>query len=443
MTLEEHPYLKGMPCIQYWIQLWVICVALLTFTCQSESSKKTLLFARPTTSPAAEKLLQQVVTEFEAQPCFSGIKIKTNTMDDDVYENIGLLSLFASGNPPDIYGQWGGWLVGRDVRSNYAADLTEVLNSSSWRERFRSIAWSGTDYEGRTYLIPTSIDVTTVLWYNKDILSKYHLSPPTTWEEFFNLCSVLKRHGVTPIGSGNRGLWPLGNWAAHIVSRVAGEKKYHDVFTLAPHARFADKDIVKALDLLGALAAAGYFNEGVNGRNDTEGMMFFLNAQAAMHPIGSWLINEALTEAPTLNYGAFNTPVIPEGKGDQKSIIGVVYGYMVGKSTRHFQEAAAFLNYLTSVEVQKRFADIGVFSSIKGTIDSPLRIDKEKMNPHLQKMIEMIESTQTIVPPPDTGFNKEVAAAFYDAVALVIGRQATAQEALEKADKAVEVLRAQ
>ncbi|SEG53217.1 carbohydrate ABC transporter substrate-binding protein, CUT1 family [Actinacidiphila yanglinensis] len=37
------------------------------------------------------------------------------------------------------------------------------------------------------------------IWYKKDLLAKYHLSVPTTFQEFVDDCAQLKKAGVTPI----------------------------------------------------------------------------------------------------------------------------------------------------------------------------------------------------------------------------------------------------
>jgi len=258
-----------------------------------------------------------------------------------------------------------------------------------------------------------------------------HLAAPKTWDQFIAACETLKSNGITPVCQGNKAVWPIGNWAAHVASRVAGEAQYRDVMTLAPGARFENPDFIRAFRLFEDMAGQNYFNPGMSGRSDLEGMMVFLNGHSAMHPIGSWLINRAIDEQATLDYDVFNTPAIAEGKGDSTSIIGVTFGYLIGKQSRYADLAAEFLEYLTRPAVQQRFVAIGSLCSVRGVAESA------PLDPHLKKMFRLIDHARTIVQPPDTGFKLDIADAFNDAAALVAGGQMTAVDALRQADRVV------
>jgi raffinose/stachyose/melibiose transport system substrate-binding protein len=404
-------------------------------SCSPKSDRQIILrFAYPTSGDKFFQLMCSVIAEFEE--LHPGVTIKQHVMDSEIYQDFGLLTLFQSGQPPDLYGQWGGWLVGRDAKFGFAADLTTVLDTLKfqgrpWRERFLSPAWSGMLYESRNFGIPTSIGITNVLWFNQTIFQRFKLQPPHSWAALEAICQTLLAHGVTPISQGNRTVWPMGNWAAHVVSRVAGEQAYWDVMTLKPGTRFFNSDFVRALTLFEKMFRKNYFNPGMNGRSELEGMMLFLNGRSAMHPIGSWLVGQALDEGATLAYDAFNTPHIPGGKGDSTSIVGVTFGYLISRQTPHFEWAARFLEYLTRPEIQQRFVERGTLSSIKGAVA------EDDAEPHLQKIMQMIHQARVVVPPPDTGFKLDISDAFYDAIALVVGGQMTAEEALKQADQVV------
>jgi len=340
-------------------QILLLVLILLTLTCTSKPEPQIVLrFAYPTSGDKFFQLMQSVIAEFEE--LHSGVTIKQHVMDGEIYQDFGLLTLFQSGQPPDLYGQWGGWLVQRDATFGFAADLTEVLDTlrvagRPWRERFLLPAWSGMLAEGRNFGIPTSIGISNVIWYNLTLFQQLNLQPPATWEALEQVCQTLLANGVVPISQGNRTVWPMGNWAAHVVSRVAGEQAYLDVMQLKPGTCFANPDFIRALQLFENLARQNFFNPGMNGRSELEGMMQFLNGHSAMHPIGSWLVSQAIDENVTLAYDALNTPLVFPGKGDSTSILGVTFGYLISRRTPHFDLAARFLEYLTRPEIQKRF----------------------------------------------------------------------------------------
>lgn len=53
-------------------------------------------------------------------------------------------------------------------------------------------------YEGKYYQIPFATG-TRLMFYNKDILDKYHLSVPKTWEELTKMSQQLKDDGITGV----------------------------------------------------------------------------------------------------------------------------------------------------------------------------------------------------------------------------------------------------
>jgi len=403
------------------------------FGIQATAQEVTLDFAHATVGGAFRVVLDQIITDFEQ--LHPNIRIRENVMKDEIYETVGLISLFKAATPPDVYFQWGGWLVERDVSEGWAADLTEEMNRYGWKKYFSDGAWEDAMVNGRIYLVPHNMDVTNLIWYNKEIFDRFGLSEPQSWPEFLEICSKLQAEGVLPIAAGNKGVgWPMGNWAGHIVSRMIGEKEYNDLLKLKPGTSFSDEGVVAALELLSEMVEKEYFNEGVNVIDSMEARMIFFMGEAAMHPIGSWLVPSARRDAPELVYRGFDTPAIPDGEGDQTSMIGLTVGYMVGEGTPHFDEAVAFLRYLTSVPVQRhRVRETGEVSAVRFTADAAV-------DPAFHVVAGIAEHAGSLVAPPDTGYELEVAYAFYDAVAKVMDGVDPVQ-ALEEADVAIEHLR--
>jgi len=425
------------------VQTALFAALLVVPACQPEKEHRTteparqieVTFAHSTTGGPEKVEIDRTIAEFEA--LHPNIKIKQNAIETSVYETIGLKALFSGGTPPDIYFQWGKYLVGEYQEAGYAADLTDELEKDDWKARFAPEAWANATYKGRVYLVPTSIDLSAVVWYNKTMFQQLGLSPPTTWTEFMRVCELLKSKGIVPVGFGNRDLWPAANWSAHLMSRVAGEQLYDDVLSLKPGTKFANDGFIKGLGMVEEMARLGYFNAGLNGLNDIEGMMLFFQGRAAMHPVGGWLINVAKEAAPEgFEYDPFNMPAVEGGRGNQRSILWLSSGYMVYRDTKHFKEAVEFLRYLTSVEVAKRFVNsCGQFNSV------PAAITKESADPHLLSLVSIYRKAKAVVAAPDVGYGRSRMIPFMDATALVIGGQKTAREALEQCDRAIEAMK--
>ena len=205
---------------QGWL---IVLLSLFTFGyAQTE-----LTIAHILTGGTDRAAFDQIVADFEA--AYPDIKINQVVQDASIYEDAGLITMLKSGDAPDIYYQWGGALVARDANEGFAADLTDALNQGGWKDTFGAAAWSepaGTVVDGRIYMVPYSLDLTTVIWYNTDLFKAYGLSEPATWPELMNVVKTLADNGETPIVIGNQELWPLGNWAGHLTARVVSPKTF-------------------------------------------------------------------------------------------------------------------------------------------------------------------------------------------------------------------------
>ncbi|MFB9279544.1 ABC transporter substrate-binding protein [Cohnella cellulosilytica] len=402
--------------------------------CSGSSSNKdetTLRIAMVSPGEGVIKVWEQIRDKYEAD--HPGVKVELNYQEDAIYQSVGLPNLLNGANAPDIYFEWAGERLRNRIEGGYAADLTEALKQDGLKDAFSEGDFKGIAFDGKTYMIPTASDVSNVIWYNKKLFAEAGVEPPQTWEQFLEISEKLKTAGIKPLVSGNKDLWPGGNWIAHLVSRVVGEQAYGDALQLEQP--FSSPDFVTAFGYARELWDKGYLNDSVNAIADDEGDSLFFNGQAAMHPIGSWLVSGAMESAPELELGYFNLPAMPGGKGDQTSVLGVQNGFVINAKSAHFQEAVDFMAEYSSPESSRLLADAGAMPVAKGGVD-PEHTDALSLS-----LIEMMKSSSTVVSPPDIGYNVEVANAFNMAVSQVLGGVKTAEEALAELDGTIAPLK--
>lgn len=106
-----------------------------------------------------------------------------------------LLPATLAGEGPDVAMQ-----IGEDLPVNYAmrkasADLSQFPDFQEVAKRFRDSALTPYKYNGSVYGLPEQ-QIFPMLFYRKDILQELGLQPPTTWEEVYNVVSVLQRHNL-------------------------------------------------------------------------------------------------------------------------------------------------------------------------------------------------------------------------------------------------------
>ena len=388
----------------------------------------TLRVAMGSPGEAGIRVWDDVAAQFEeAHP---GVEVEMNYQDDDLYQTIGLPNLLSGRNAPDVYFEWTGDRMAQRYADGYGADLTEAVTSGPLAGIYDEGVFPFASVDGKVVLVPHTADVTNVIWYNVDILEENGVAPPTTWEELLAACDTLDAAGVIPIASGNKDLWAAGNWLSHIASRVVGEDVY--AATLSGEGVFSTPEWEQALGYVEELAAHKCVNESVNAVDDNAGAQLFFQGQAAMHPIGSWLVSWAIDENPDLNFDFVNLPAMPEGSaGDQDSVIAVETGHMVNANSENIDLAVEFLALVNSPENVLAFINEAELSPLA---ESASAADVDERSARLN---DLFKAGAAVVLRTAHGYDLKTANELYAAQAAVLGGQATPAEALATLDERI------
>jgi raffinose/stachyose/melibiose transport system substrate-binding protein len=367
---------------------------------------------------------EAIAADFEAAN--AGVDVQFDFQDDDLYQTIGLQNVLNSPTPPDIYFEWTGSRMAQRTADGFAADLTEYTTgplAGIWDDA----VWPAASVDGKVVLVPHTADVTNVLWYNVPLFAEQGLTPPTTFEELLAVCDALVAADYIPIATGNKDLWAAGNWLSHMVSRVVGEESYDAL--LSGEGKFANPEWEQAFGYIAQLREHSCVNDSANSIADNEGAELFFQGVAAMHPIGSWLVSWAVTDAPELEFDFVNLPAMPEGSaGEQGSAIGVETGYIVNAKSANIPLAVDFLAFLNSPDNVKRFVtDAEIIPIAQSVADAG--VDERSL-----RLGDLLASAPAVVLPPDTGYDLETANQLYAAEAAVLGGQSTPAEALAALD---------
>jgi raffinose/stachyose/melibiose transport system substrate-binding protein len=356
------------------------------------------------------------------------INVEMNYQDDDLYSTIGLQNLLSGRNAPDIYFEWTGNRLRQRVAEGYAADITQAVKSGPLKGLFEDATFTPMTIDGKIVMVPYSADVTNVLWFNKAIMADAGVQPPMTWDELLAACDALNAKGIIPIASGNKDLWPAGNWLAHLASRVVGEDIYDKTLSGSGGAKFATAEWEKAFGHIKELGEHKCVNDSANAIDDNEGAQLFFQGKAAMHAIGSWLVSWAIDEAPDLDFDYVNLPTMP-GAGNQGSAIGVATGHVINAKSGKQALATEFLALLNNEANVKALIEAEVTPLTKSA-SAGVEVDSRSA-----RLSAMLENAPAIVLPPDTGYDLKMADALYSAIAEVLGGQTSPADALAGIDK--------
>ena len=134
------------------------------------ASDNVLRIAMGSPGEAQIRVWDDVAKQFEAAN--PGMKVELNYQDDDLYQTIGLQNLLNGRNAPDIYFEWTGNRLAQRVKDGFAADISSKFDSGPLAGLFDDTTLDEYKIDDKIVMVPYSADVTNVLWFNKELLSK-------------------------------------------------------------------------------------------------------------------------------------------------------------------------------------------------------------------------------------------------------------------------------
>jgi glucose/mannose transport system substrate-binding protein len=139
--------------------------------------------------------------------------------------------------------------------------------------------------DGNVYGMPVNIHRENTLLYNKQIFDDNGLEPPTTVQEFLDVCDKLKAAGVTPVATAYQG-WILRIMFNSLAMGSMGAKAFHDYMSGGPR---DDNAFGAAVDLLDHVLAE-YVNDDASsdGFGWTQAADAVFEGKAAMFLHGDW-----------------------------------------------------------------------------------------------------------------------------------------------------------
>ena len=383
-----------------------------------------LKFAHTFTTESERAILDAAVAEFERG--HPGVKIEQIISNSEVYNTVGWRLQFQGRNQPDLYFHWHGFKVEYCIQRGWAMDLTPHL-APGFLEQFVSSAIQ--KQNGALYFLPQSIDISNLVWYDRDRFARLHLHEPGTLGEWLKLCARLRQNGILPLAQGNRDLWPMGNFGAELLGQSLGEEKSGRLFqprnpiNLEYLRRL--QTLIEMRDL-GCFDLPGVLERGaIGGLGDIDAKVLFLSGRSAQHIVGSWFLAD-VQDARSKNELKFSIGLfpVPPGDGEADALTAVTTGFLVNPTTRNPKAAVEFLELLLSKKYQSEFAKLGNLSARRDAVEFT-------SDPLAQRMLEILATTPFIVPPPDTGYRPEQAAVFYEMCGKTLTGKLELQHAAE------------
>lgn len=326
------------------------------------------------------------------------ITIKTQlTPFNDYVKSIKLG--MSSDNPPDL-AQYNPGAMNSLVPAGLIQDLGPWSKAYGWQDKFppaslevlssdKSAKQFGT---GSLYAAPGGLSVLGV-FYSKSALADAGVQDvPGTLAEFEDAMGRVKDAGQTPLSLGALQVGGFQLWNALL--NVTGDvDSYRDWVYGKPGATIENEDARKAAEKLAGWVDEGYARESANATADTDAQADFAAGKSAFLVTGNWAA-AALEAEMGDDVGFFLMPS-PEG-GTPKVASGASVAYAISSKSEHPNEAAAFLDYLSSPEAAKIQFDSGFMP-----VDTEAELGAEGVRNEIATGFAPVAQADGIVPFPD------------------------------------------
>jgi multiple sugar transport system permease protein len=331
-ALEQSPVQKGSAVVIRWVV---------------NSQERDLLFAN-----AARQAFEARHPDIRIQFIKSNEGNKVETM-------------IAGGDAPDIVN------VGMDrihyyVSAHVLRDLTPFMNDGDRQDLtgYFPVTLAPFGQGGHVYGLPWGY-VPFILFYNKNLFDKYHISYPNdhwTWEDYRNaalkLTHDLDGDGITDEFGASFAQWQEGYycWIYQNGGRVLDSE--------GKVATFNDSKVVEAIDFVHRLTREDKVIPTDVNKPKQSGMGLFEAGRMGMNgPTGSFYIPTYRTYEK-VDWDIASVPAGPSGKGTM--VAPSAFG--VTTQSKHPREAWELVKFLSGEEGQKILADSGLFVPCRRSI---------------------------------------------------------------------------
>ena len=296
----------------------------------------------------------------------------------NTYKEKVALSLGTS-KPPALFFSWGGGILASFIKAGVVQPFGDAgMNNAgnpSWKADFLSSTLSAATFGGKLYGMPILGTQPVLMFYNKAVFAKYHLSFPTTWAELLSDIKTFNSNGIIPIALGNVDQWEGLMFLEYLADRYGGPQAFLNIENNVKGA-WSQPAIQKALAGIQTLVKDNAFEKGFDAITYTTGATraFIITGIAAMELMGAWDISAFDSQGPALvksgELGIANFPSVPGGTGNPADLEGNLTSYSAlaaHLSPAQTYVAEKFMEYFATHAYAKTEDSLGQVGIISGT----------------------------------------------------------------------------
>jgi raffinose/stachyose/melibiose transport system substrate-binding protein len=389
---------------------------------QSKSTAKELVIFMEQ-SNIRDDYIPQYFRDFEAS---SGYKVNVINGGPDAQYRQSLAVALNGGQQIDII-MCNGQAVRGFATRGLIEDLTGLVN---YWDRFNQSSVTQYTYSGKTYAVPNGQINSSGVFTNNDVLKKYNLSAPKTYDDLLKMRDALAKDNIAVFGfgGGSKYMWPM--WYFCSFAQTSGNKSMERTeAVLRGQAKWTDKDFVDAMGILERMGKDNLFQSGVNGMETAQGLAVFSSGNSALFYGGTWeLVGFRESGMTGDKLGLVPFPIVVPGVRSEQTGSGGSPGICLrkGLSAERQKVVLDLINYISSD------AKVQAYRDFLG--DSHPEANKQfKFSANTDPLVSSVV-VPTLVPSTVTFLDwvwpPEIVTAFQDQLQAVTGGQTTAAVAM-------------
>ncbi|BCW46737.1 sugar ABC transporter substrate-binding protein [Arthrobacter sp. StoSoilB5] len=282
-------------------------------------------------------------------------------------------------------------------------------------DNFAEGVLSAGTYKDKVYGLAPTVN-TIALFYNKDILDKAGVTPPTTWDDLKEAAAKLTAGDQYGLAFNANPTYE-GTWQfLPVMWSNGGDEKKIDT-----------KETEQALQLWTDLVKSGSVSSSALNWTQADVKDQFMAGKAAMMVNGPWQI-PALDKQPTLQYGVVKIPVREAGQTSVAPLGGEVWTVPQTGNKARQAKAAEVVACLNSDENQMAMAKVRNTIPSKTTLADKFATE----NPKLATFTELIKTARARTGQLGEGWPAQ-ATKIYTAIQTALTGNASPADALKRA----------
>ncbi len=315
-----------------------------------------------TQQDTAQAAVDELIENFEAAN--PDITISLETRSTDAHKD-ALRTAAGTDAGPDIFAMWAGpGLGGEFVQAGVSKDITNYYEQYGWADRFTPTTIEPYTQYGGHHGVPWSQSVQ-VVYYNKRLFQQAGITAePTTYDELVAAADRLKAAGITPIEFGGSVNWHVMRLLDNLLETECGPEKVDQLTSRA--ASWAGEPCADAAFTELKEWSDNYINQGFIGIDNDESSALFYTGRAAMAFEGDWFTTQIIDGGGNID----EVGIFPFPTGTNR-LYGFSNGMYIGARSAHPDEAAKFIDYLTSPDVQREVDGVFAATSVTKGVTPP------------------------------------------------------------------------